>query len=358
MVATDRLRTPQPDAPDPDLHTTSSGRDQVACLLCREAMIPWMVVPGDWRRPDHPGRYPLYWCRSCQFGQLQPRPARDQIPSFYQLDSYYTHDGESASPGPERLTLLDRLRIKLAFRNDRGVEVDEFWMQGRLSPGARVCDLGCGNGNLLARLSRLGHDVIGVEPDPSACEASRQQGYKVLQGAAEELPDEIRGEQYDCVVMWHVLEHCLDPILAISNAASLLAARGSLIIITPNNEAKGLARAGILWPWLDVPRHLNFFTGKSLQSICTNLGLSVQSIEYQGYTRQFHPEWIRTERRIRDVFSAKAGRSSNLPSAFREFNSWSLLFSTAWSSDRLKCDAVRVIVGRPSEGNKTTDNLP
>jgi 2-polyprenyl-3-methyl-5-hydroxy-6-metoxy-1,4-benzoquinol methylase len=306
-----------------------------------------MTVPGDWQRPAHPGPYPLRWCPTCQFGQVHPRPERDHIPSFYRINSYYTHDDGSADSRPEPLTLLDRLRIKLAWLNDPGGEMDDAWLQGHFRPGARVCDLGCGGGDLLARLSRLGHEVVGVEPDAVAREIARGRGHKVLPGMAEELPEEVRGERYDVVVMSHVLEHCLEPRLAVSNAAGLLAERGILVIETPNNEARGLERAGVLWPWLDVPRHLNFFTSKSLASICTDSGLSVQAVEYRGYTRQFLPDWIRTERRIRDVFSAEGGETGGLPGPHRGYNSWLLLLSTARAPDRLKCDSVRVIVGRP-----------
>jgi SAM-dependent methyltransferase len=189
-----------------------------------------------------------------------------------------------------------------------------------------------------------------VEPDPEACDVARGKGHRVFLGTAEELPDEIRRERYDCVVMSHVLEHCPDPGLAVSNAAGLLADGGLLIVETPNSEAKGLERAGVLWPWLDVPRHLNFFTSQSLGSILAKSGISLQAVEYEGYTRQFSPGWIRWERGIRDIFAAKAGRPIGLPSPLRGFNSWSLLFSTARSSERLKCDSVRV-VGRLSGSN-------
>jgi SAM-dependent methyltransferase len=306
-----------------------------------------MVIPGDFQRPADPESYSLRWCRNCRFGQLHPRPDREHIPDFYKLPSYYTQTDRPADPGPEPLTLLDRLRIKLAWLNDRDVQMDDAWLQGHLSPGATVCDLGCGNGDLLARLSRLGCEATGVEPDSKACEVARGKGHRVLTGTAEELPAEVRGERYDCVVMSHSLEHCLDPGLAVSNAAGLLADRGLLIVETPNSEAKGLERAGVLWPWLDVPRHLNFFTGQSLRSLLARSGISVQAVEYQGYTRQFSPSWIRWERDIRGTFAAKAGRSGRLPSPRRGLHSWSLLFSTAWSSERLKCDSVRV-VGRLS----------
>src|SRR5262249_11638886 len=149
-----------------------------------------------------------------------------------------------------------------------GGELDDAWLRARVPPGARACDLGCGSGDLLTRLARLGHEVVGAEPDPAAREVVRGKGHRVLAGTAEELPEEIRGGRHDLVVMSHVLEHCLDPKRAVANAAGLLAEGGLLVIETPNNDARGLGRAGVLWPWLDVPRHLNFFTSRSLAAIC------------------------------------------------------------------------------------------
>jgi 2-polyprenyl-3-methyl-5-hydroxy-6-metoxy-1,4-benzoquinol methylase len=326
-------------------------------------MAPWMVVPGDFQRPDHPGTYALQWCRDCQFGQLHPRPDKNEIPEFYKNPSYYTkHDGrssydsgqdQSVSSWREGFTLLDRMRVKLAWLNDHSSMLDATWLRGHLIPRAKVCDLGCGNGDLLTRLVHLGCEVTGVEPDPDACQTARKQGHRVLPGTAEELPDEIRRERYDCVVMSDVLEHCLDPRLAVSNAASLLADRGTLIIQTPNNGARGLQRAGILWPWLDVPRHLNFFTSNSLQVIFAKAGISVQFVEHYSYTRQFYPNWIDGERNIHDLFAERVDCSIKLPSPHRGLNSWLLLFSTAWSSDGVKYDSVRV-VGRRPEDNPAT----
>jgi 2-polyprenyl-3-methyl-5-hydroxy-6-metoxy-1,4-benzoquinol methylase len=336
-------RRPRPGAP----HDADRPRS-ADCLLCRGPTVPWLVIPGDFQRPDHPDSYSLRWCRNCRFGQLHPRPDRDHIPEFYKISSYYTQDDLSAAPGPEPRTLLDRLRVKIAWLKDRSVPMDAAWLQGHFSPAARVCDLGCGNGYLLDRLSGLGYEVTGVEPDPKAREAVRTRGHRVLPGTAEELPDEVRRERYDGVLMSHTLEHCLDPGLAVSNAAGLLADRGLLIVETPNSESKGLERAGVLWPWLDVPRHLNFFTRESLRSLLAKSGIAVEAVEHYGYTRQFEPDWIRWERDIRDRFAAKADRSGGLPSPRRGLHSWSLLFATAWSSERQKYDSVRV-VGRRSE---------
>jgi SAM-dependent methyltransferase len=45
--------------------------------------------------------------------------------------------------------------------------------RGRVPPGSRICDAGCGSGRNLVYLLRTGHDVRAVDGDPAAIEAVR-----------------------------------------------------------------------------------------------------------------------------------------------------------------------------------------
>ncbi len=189
-----------------------SVSEHVACLVCKGATVPWITVPGDWRRPDHSTKYFLRWCDPCRFGQMDPRPDRNEISSFYNVSTYYTHHDAGVDLVPASLTLLERARIKVAWLCDHGVDMDDSWAARHLKPRAKVCDLGCGNGDLLSRLQRLGHEVVGIEPDPDASGVARLQGVRVVQGTAEDLPEEVEKQRFDCVIMSHVLEHVRDPL--------------------------------------------------------------------------------------------------------------------------------------------------
>ncbi len=47
-------------------------------------------------------------------------------------------------------------------------------LRGRIAPGARILDAGCGTGRNLVYLLRAGHEVFGVDADPDAIEQTRQ----------------------------------------------------------------------------------------------------------------------------------------------------------------------------------------
>ena len=46
-------------------------------------------------------------------------------------------------------------------------------LRGRIAPGTRICDAGCGSGRNLVYFLRAGYDVRAVDADPSAIQAVR-----------------------------------------------------------------------------------------------------------------------------------------------------------------------------------------
>ena len=47
-------------------------------------------------------------------------------------------------------------------------------LRGRLVPGTRILDVGCGSGRNLVYLLRAGYQVFGVDPDPGSIQAVQQ----------------------------------------------------------------------------------------------------------------------------------------------------------------------------------------
>ncbi len=76
-----------------------------------------------------------------------------------------------------------------------------------LPTGARVLDLGCGNGKNMTYRSDL--DWVGLEQSPALCDICVERGLNVIQGdAAQRLP--FSDGTFDAVIMIAVIHH-IDP---------------------------------------------------------------------------------------------------------------------------------------------------
>lgn len=297
----------------------------------------WLSIPIDWRRPNAEQRFEILWDASRSYGQIWPRPSQQEVISFYDVEEYYTHRS-GVGPKDLRNGFDQKLQNKLSWWADKGAEPDKNWWSGALEPKKlRILEVGCGDGSNLSVFKALGHEAVGVEPDTKAREVARNDGHLVYPGTAEALPAEVSNACFDAVVFMHVLEHCIDPFRAVKNAVDVIKPGGLLIAEVPNNGCLGSTRFGELWHWLDVPRHLNFFTSDSLSNLILAAGLDIHSLNFRGYCRQFSADWKSVQRHIAEKMQVPAdkriGRSSY----------WRYLLETAWAEDQKKYDSVRIV---------------
>ena len=182
-----------------------------------------------------------------------------------------------------------------------------------------------------------------MEPDEQARRVASDLGVTVHDGTAEALPGPVAAGCFDCVVLSHVLEHCIDAHRALRNAHGCVRPGGWLICEVPNNQSLQARRMGVCWSHLDVPRHLNFFTPRSLRSAAERAGFEVIEVQWTGYCRQFLPEHIKAQRAIYQTYRGN-GRAA-VPSMrwHSSFEAWTQLLTSALSRPERKYDSARII---------------
>lgn len=162
----------------------------------------------------------------------------------------------------------------------------------------RVLDLGCCTGTLGAALKRRQDvTVVGVEIDPAcAAVASSRLDRVVVSDVELFLASPAPAEApFDCLLAADVLEHLVDPWLALERAVELLAPGATVVISLPNvthyRAIWRVLREG-RWPREDVGlfdrTHLRWFTLEDGLELLRGAGLRPTSVEPNYWSR---PGW-------------------------------------------------------------------
>ena len=98
-------------------------------------------------------------------------------------------------------------------------------------PGSRVCEMGCGTGDLLASLEPV--DGLGTDLSPEMIARARVK-HPGLRFEVHDLMREPLPERFDYIVSVDVAEHVPDLNRAMKTMAAMLEEGGTLVLITPN----------------------------------------------------------------------------------------------------------------------------
>lgn len=211
--------------------------------------------------------FDLFRCQGCGFVFTHEYPEEKVIGKYYESDDYISHD-DNAGGFVNRIYLPVR---KIMLRKKRMI----IKKATGLNTGT-ILDIGCGTGHFAGMMKKAGWKVTGVEPDKKAREyGSGLFGIDVLR------PEEISGlpgQIFDCITMWHVLEHFHDPFSYAAEISRLLKPGGVCICALPNCNSYDAGHYGASWAAYDVPRHLWHFTPETYRIFAEKAGFKISGI--------------------------------------------------------------------------------
>ena len=147
--------------------------------------------------------------------------------------------------------------------------------------GKKILDIGCGSGNYLAEVEKIGWDVYGIDPSDVAVNVAKGRGLKnIYKGDAIKLPFE--DNFFDVISIFHVFEHVPNPQEVLNETKRVLKPGGILIIGVPNFSSLGSKIYGKYWAGLSFPLHYFFYTQKTLGKVLTRSNFDVLSLNYSN----------------------------------------------------------------------------
>lgn len=152
-----------------------------------------------------------------------------------------------------------------------------------IKPGARVLDLGCGTGDLLAWLqANKAVNGYGLEIDPTNITTCLQKGVNVLEQNLDEGLSNFPSDSFDMVVMTETLQAVREPDLMLDEMLRI----GHECIVTFPNFGHWRCRAQIVFhgrmpvakhiphTWYDTP-NIHLCTFNDFERLCRDKSLRI-----------------------------------------------------------------------------------
>lgn len=155
------------------------------------------------------------------------------------------------------------------------------WLIKELPFNSKILEIGCHDGFMLNELRKAGHTVIGVEPSPFAHYA--KETYKLDVKNEFFVDGMFEKEEFDVVIMRHVVEHVPDPVAFVAAAVKTLKKGGIAYIEVPNSQ---WSLEYSFFPEFHVD-HISYFTMNSLKQLLNRTGLNenIHTEAFNAYMR-------------------------------------------------------------------------
>ncbi len=157
------------------------------------------------------------------------------------------------------------------------------FLLGALPAGARVLDVGCGDGSFAGALAQRGVEVVGTDVSAVALARAQARVPQVAFVACEEARLPFAARSFSVAWLGEVLEHVRDGIGLLEEVARVLGPGGLLLASVPGHPWWLRARLGLDARAFErhfEPRadHLRFFTRRTLAELLDAAGFDAPQI--------------------------------------------------------------------------------
>jgi len=171
----------------------------------------------------------------------------------------------------------------MVFPDTENIRFDLQVIGSRISPGSKVLDLGCGNGDLLAWLkTHKNARCTGIEQNEEKAAHCITRGLSVLQGDLNEEVADYPNCSFDYVILSQTLQQVLEPAQLLKSLARI----GRKVIVSFPNFSHYTIRLQLLlaggapkndqlpYSWYDTP-NIRVITLKDFRKFSHDVGYAI-----------------------------------------------------------------------------------
>lgn len=219
------------------------------CPICgKEAFKNFLVVKDNAVSKES---FVIVECENCSFKFTNPRPDAASIGQYYESEEYVSHSDTKSG-------IINRAyHVVRSITTKQKVELINRYAPVKGS----ILDYGCGTGVFLAACKKDGWEIRGIEPNAKARQKAAEETGEIV---AANLED-IEGEKFEVITLWHVLEHIHTLNETMEQLLDHLQEDGTMVIAVPNADSHDAQEYKENWAAYDVPRHLYHFTQPTMK---------------------------------------------------------------------------------------------
>lgn len=199
---------------------------------------------------------------NCGSGILDPFPITEVFQEKYDTEEYFND-------------LSSKVKNKFFdfFLNMRIYEMPWEYVSNFEIQKNNALDVGCGNGEFLYEMKKLGFSVFATDYSKIALDRTR----KKVDGEKENFYlgefSEIKiDKNFSLISFWHVLEHVENPSKYLKKAFEILEKDGVVVGEVPNYNSWTLSLFKDKYSWIMIPEHIIYYSPKSLEMLLRNQG--------------------------------------------------------------------------------------
>jgi SAM-dependent methyltransferase len=225
-------------------------------------------------------------CASCGFARIDPLPGKEARGGYYSEDKVRDRNVKKRSALKNFAKSMKHFFKNISSRDKGKIFISKLYRY--LKPGAKVLDVGCGDGTFLEMIKNR-FVCTGIEiSDYLVAHARKKDRMVILEG--DFINNDFKDGKYDGVVMMALIEHLDRPLEALKKCSGLLNDNGMLLLKTVNYGSLNRRIAGTRWAGFRPPDHIVYFNPYNLRVILKKSGFKKINVHATPFSDNMYCE--------------------------------------------------------------------